>query len=114
MNRIINTDAFKTMIENLPDMIIVADQNEIITLVNNQAEAIFGYSANELIGQSIATLAPDRLKEVYLSERKKIFNKYQKGRIPGNRKVKGRKKNGAEFDADISLSIVNYEGGFYS
>lgn len=114
MNRLINTDTFRTMIENLPDVIIVADQYEIITLINKEAETIFGYSASELIGKSISALAPERLKETYLSERKKIFSKYQKGRIPGNRKVKGKRKNGSEFDADVSISIVTYEGGFYS
>jgi len=52
----------------LDDGIITADENGIILSYNNGAEQIFGYSGNEIVGQTINMLLPIRYRESHLSK----------------------------------------------
>jgi PAS domain S-box-containing protein len=53
---------FRNLIEAAPDGIVITDQNERILLVNRQTEQIFGYTRDELIGQSAEVLRPKHLR----------------------------------------------------
>jgi PAS domain S-box-containing protein len=50
------------IVEHAPDAIIMADRDGIIRLWNTGAEAIFGYSAHEAVGQSLDLIIPERFR----------------------------------------------------
>ena len=53
-----------TVLENVADGIIVADNKEIISVFNNAAEKILGVSADDLVGKSISSLDP-KIEKVF-------------------------------------------------
>src|SRR5262249_34866309 len=53
---------FQELLEFAPDAIILANQEGRIVLVNSQTEKLFGYRREELLSQSVETLAPEHLR----------------------------------------------------
>jgi PAS domain S-box-containing protein len=70
---------FHAIIQSAPDAMVIADENEIIQLVNTQTEKLFGYSKSELLGQPINFLIPDRNK-IKDSMGKELFAKTKVGK----------------------------------
>lgn len=80
------------------DAIITFDHQMRIVLFNKGAEKIFGYTAREALGSSLDTLIPSRY-DVSQASDGKTFNE--------RREIFGRRKNGAEFPAEASLSRLD-------
>ena len=99
------------LFELAPDGMITTDHRGRILQVNSEAEKQFGYQRDELIGQNIETLIPERFRRVHESDRAA----YQAAPIsrPMNRgqELFGLRKNGTEFPVDISLSPVRTDRG---
>lgn len=55
---------FQELVEFAPDAIVLADQAGRIVLVNTQTEKLFGYQRDELLGQSVALLIPEHIREL--------------------------------------------------
>ncbi len=90
----------------LPDAILVADSSGRICEVNPQAEKIFGYSRSEMIGQPIEILIPQRF---HREHRKHIAHYHAEPRMRPmgvGLDLKGCRKDGSEFPADVLLSPV--------
>ena len=51
------------IVEGIPDALIFADENGIIRLWNGGAQALFGFTATEAIGQRLDLIIPERLRE---------------------------------------------------
>ncbi len=60
---------FQEMVEYAPDAIIVSNQEGRITLINSQAEKLFGYRRDELLGLSVETLTPPATEPVAVTRR---------------------------------------------
>ena len=103
---------FRGLLESAPDGIVVVDRSGRIVIVNTQTERIFGYSREELIGQPIEVLVPDRLKGVHVAHRNGFFEN-PKVRPMGSAgmSLTGRKRDGTEFPVEISLSPMETEEG---
>jgi formate hydrogenlyase transcriptional activator len=100
------------LFECAPDAMLTADQEGRVREVNAEAERQFGYTRQELIGESIEKLIPVRLREAHRLHRET----YQ--RAPDYRPMDRRgykllalHKNGREFRVEISLSPVVSENG---
>lgn len=93
------------------DAIISVDETQQITLFNQGAEKIFGYSASEVIGQSLDLLLP---KQAAIAHRQHIRNfdtSVGTARKMGERnEVFGQRKNGVEFPAEASISKLELAG----
>src|SRR5262245_10799093 len=57
--------SFHRLFESAPDAMALADERGQIILVNAQAERLFGYGRDELIGKQVEMLMPGRLREAY-------------------------------------------------
>jgi PAS domain S-box-containing protein len=101
------TDAdFQRIVDAAPDAMIYLNESGHITLVNAQVERLFGYPAEELVGQSLEILLPEELRDGHVDLRAQ----YALGPTPkpmgGGRQLHGRRRNGSRFPADISLAVV--------
>lgn len=102
---------FRHIIEAAPCGMIITNDQGIIEEVNPQAETLFGYSKQDLLGQTIDILVPHRFHDVH-SEHRKDFYRHQENRRMGvDRNVCGLRRNGEEFPAEIGLAHFDGEGG---
>src|SRR5690606_30063027 len=98
-------------LESAADGIIICDFGGHIVRVNREAERIFAYAREELVGRNVQDLIPERLREAH----RRYQDAYAMQPGPramglGNAPVLGRRKDGSEVPLEISLSPVSDDG----
>ena len=101
------------LLEAAPDPIIISDEGGRISLVNAQAEAVFGYAKQELLGQPVETLIPERFRSVHVEHRADYARNPSRRMIGMERVLYARRKDSSEFPADIALSPLNTAQGVW-
>ena len=66
-------ERFRLVVESAPNAMLLINREGNITLVNNQAEQLFGYQRSELIGGKLETLIPERFRSQHPSFRTHYF-----------------------------------------
>ncbi len=102
---------FRGLLEAAPDAIIITSSNGHIILVNHQAERLFGYDRDELTGHPIEILVPDRFRARHPERRDGYFDSPQPRPMGAGLDLFGRRKDGSEFAAEISLSPIRTPEG---
>jgi PAS domain S-box-containing protein len=98
---------FEGLLEAAPDAIIGVTQDGAITLINAQAERMFGYARDELLGQCVDVLVPQRLRPGHVQDRDRYFAHPRNRPMGAGAPLSAVRKDGTEFPAEISLSSVN-------
>ncbi len=104
-------EKFRGLFDSAPDAIVVSDAEGHIVLVNAQTEKSFGYARQELIGQSIDTLVPERFHDRYRRHRADYIAAPRTRMMDIGLELFARRKDGSEFPADISLSPISTSDG---
>jgi PAS domain S-box-containing protein len=102
---------FRGLLEAAPDGMIVVDAGGRIRLVNTQAEGLFGYPREELLGRPIEILIPDRFADIHLAHRQRYTGDPHPRPMGAGLELYGRRKDGSEFPVEISLSPLETEEG---
>jgi formate hydrogenlyase transcriptional activator len=102
---------FRSLFEFSPDAIIVTGEDGKITEVNSQVEKFFGYRRQELMGQPVETLVPERFRAIHPEHRKEYTAHAQTRPMGIGLELRGLRKDGTEFPVDIMLSPVETEAG---
>jgi PAS domain S-box-containing protein len=102
---------FDAFFDAAPDAMIVVDGGGTIVLANALAESLFGYTRDELIGGSIELLVPMRLRGTHSHHRDQYARDPHPRPIHAGLDLFGRRKDGAEFPAEISLSPLETDRG---
>ncbi|TMH87347.1 MAG: PAS domain S-box protein [Betaproteobacteria bacterium] len=102
---------FKDLIEFAPEAMVIVNQHGNIVLVNSLAEKLFGYSRTELLGQRIEVLLPEHYRGQHTVQRGEFFASPRARPMHAGLDLHGRRKDGTEFPADISLSPLETEEG---
>jgi len=102
---------FRGLLEAAPDAIIGVDSSGRIALVNAQAERLFGYARDELVGELVDLLVPDAVRGVHPAKRDSYFTDPFPRPMGAGMQLAGRRKDGTEFPAEISLSSIETEDG---
>ncbi len=99
------------IVEQVADAIIFADRQGVIRLWNPAAEAVFGFSADDMIGQSLDLIIPERLRSAHW---KAFRQAIEAGRTRLGRQAlvtRSVHKSGARLYVDLSFAIVRDAAG---
>ena len=96
-----------SIVEAIPDAVAAVNQQGVIIQVNSQAESMFSYTRDELIGQSIEILVPERQRGDHHRHRDEFHAKPKVRRMGSGLDLYGRRRDGSEFPVEISLSPVS-------
>lgn len=100
-----------SLLDTAIDAIIAVGEDQRIFLFNQGAQNIFGYSAQEVVGQPLDMLLPSRFTDAH-SRHLRDFALMPENtlRMDNRREVFGRRKDGSEFPAEAGASKVSYAG----
>lgn len=102
---------FRLLLESAPIAIITSDSRGIITLANKQAQSLFGYSAAELIGQSVDVLVPDSHRTKHVEDRHGYVANPHHRAMANDQIVYAMRRDGTLFPAQIELSHIETNAG---
>jgi len=102
---------FAGILEISAEAVISADEDLRITLYNQSAEKIFGYSVQEALGQSMNLLIPERFREMHAQHVTKFAGSAKQSLLMSTRRrVLGLRKDGTEFPMTASVSRLDLAG----
>jgi len=85
---------------------IIIDAGGIIRLANQQVSALFGYEHDDIIGQRIEVLMPQRFRARHAGHRENYVNDVRVRPMGAGLELFGRRRDGTEFPVEISLSPI--------
>lgn len=109
-----STDAqhlFSALLESAPDAMLIVDERGAILLANSQTEKLFGYSREELIGQPVEKLMPERFRDPHSRHRDRFSSTPRRRPMGEGPDLCGMRRDGSEFPVEISLNPITTEGG---
>ncbi len=101
------------LIETAQDAIVCIDEKGLVTIWNKAAETVFGYSSEEIIGQQILTIIPEKYKKDHQKGMKLFLETNEKRIIGKTIEVEGQKKSGDVIPIDMSLSYQKVDNQKY-
>jgi len=104
---------FEGFLETAPDAIVIVGQDGLITRVNAQTERLFGYVRDQLLGESVEMLVPERFRGRHPGQRSDYF-KAPKARVRemgADAELLGLHRDGMEFPVEISLTPLETPHG---
>src|SRR6266478_116756 len=102
---------FMDLLESAPDAMVIVDGRGQVAMVNAQAEALFGYAREELVGEPVEQLVPERIRGQHVRHRTAYQREPKLRPMGAGLELHGRRKDGTEFPIEISLSPVETENG---
>lgn len=102
---------FKALFEQAPDAIIAVDRRGRMVQTNRRVQEMFGYTAEELVNQSIELLVPERFRQLHVHQRDDYMGKPRSRPMGGAVDLMAKRKDGSEIPVDIMLSPVLVPGG---
>jgi PAS domain S-box-containing protein len=102
---------FQAMLDAAPDAMIGVNSDGVIVMANAQTEVIFGYEPARLLGEPIEVLVPDDVKDAHPIHRSAYFRELRTRPMGAGLQLSGRRADGTEFPAEISLSSIQTDEG---
>jgi PAS domain S-box-containing protein len=107
----VGPDEYRAVFDRLPDGVLIVDGEGVIRDVNAQAEALFGYGREELMGQPVERLLPPALAAIHREHRQRYVRRLHLRPMGAGLDLRARHRDGTEFDVEISLSPWSGAGG---
>lgn len=102
---------YRAVLASAPDAIVGVDATGCITLVNAQAERLFGWNGDELVGQQVERLVPLTALDVHVAHRDGYIADPQARPMGAGLQLSARRKDDTTFPAEISLSTITDDLG---
>jgi protein-histidine pros-kinase len=102
----------KEVLQISSEAIVVANKAGVIVFVNQQAQKLFGYTQDEIVGQPIELLMPDTLRAAHEGHRHHFVSAPHSRPLLSGLDLKGQRKSGEVFEAEIALTPIRTDDGF--
>ena len=106
-------ERYEAVTQSSNDALINADSNGIIVAWNPGAEKIFGYSSDEIIGQPLEKLMPQRYRAAHPMYMKRGLSSSDSQVVGSLVELTALRRDGSEFDIDLSLTRWAVADGIY-
>ncbi|MBN3752276.1 PAS domain S-box protein [Paraburkholderia sp. Tr-20389] len=106
-------ELFRQVVEAAPNAMVMADREGLVVLVNVQAEKLFGYARNELIGNSVDMLVPERMRRAHPEFRRMFYGDLRSRPMGTGRDLFALRKDGTEVPVEIGLNPVTTTEGIF-
>ncbi len=103
---------FKEIFESAPDAIVVTNREGRIVRVNTEAEKLFGYNHDALLGQLVEVLVPERLRSDHVAHRESEPAQHHVRPFGTVLELYARRQDGSEFPSDIMLISMETDEGW--
>ena len=100
----------RSVFHDAPDALIVIDAFGTVWFANRQVCALFGYSAEDIIGEGIEKLLPERFRARHVGHRGAFGNNVSARAMGAGLDLYGRRRDGSEFPLEVSLSPIEDVG----
>jgi PAS domain S-box-containing protein len=100
----------RQLVNAMADAIVIVDDTGRISMINTQTENLFGYSAEELLDQSLSLLLPARFRERHQSLVARYLDHPRARPMGSGLELLGRRKDGSEIPLEISLGPLELDG----
>jgi PAS domain S-box-containing protein len=102
---------FRLLFESAPSAMVMINAVGEIEMINGQTERMFGFPRAELLGRSIETVLPERLRAHNRASRSSFFSTAQQLPMGSESGLFGLTRDGIEFPIDIGLNPIKTEDG---
>jgi two-component system sensor kinase FixL len=106
-------DQFRLVVEAAPNAMIMVNSEGRMTLINTQAEIVFGYAREELVGHPIEMLVPEQFRAQHVRDRHGYFHDARTRPMGVGRELFGRRKDGSEVPIEIGLNPIHTSEGLF-
>lgn len=104
---------FRDLLELAPDAIVLVGRDGLVSLVNSQAERMFGYRREEMVGQPVETLIPERYRDGHGAHRSDYHTEPRTRPMGSGLDLYARRRDGSEVPVEISLSPTSTDDGAF-
>ena len=104
-------ELFRGLVETAPDAILLVNEEGNIQLANEQAEEMFGYNSNEMLGLQVDLLVPERYRSKHPENRQTYHETPVKRRMGEHLATFAIRKDGTEFPMATALSATDTHSG---
>lgn len=113
-NTKLEEERFRLAVEAAPNAMIMVNQEGNIVLINSEAEAMFGYSKEEISGQSISQLVPPSMRSLHNLYMQNYFEAPDRRDMArGSKDLQGQRKDGELFPIEVGLTPITVDKETY-
>lgn len=111
LSETLGKDVYRQIIDAAPDAMLMIDGAGQIMMVNQQVEQLFKYEREQILGQSIEVLLPQRFRGGHVKQRTNYFSAPQVRAMGSGSPLFAQRADGTEFPVEVSLSPMQTPAG---